>query len=650
MKFFIFIFIIINILFIYKFDSKKRDILDQTYIEYSNLSKSTYNKLLNDKKNNILSNTHLLSEKQNIIQNLIKKDYNIDCSQTIKDISKYYNLDDIWIQIIDKNGNSFYRSWTEKKGDNLLEFRKDIVKVFKDKKELNVVSSGKYDFNLKSISPIFDSNNQFIGVIEIISRFDSILEALKEKKISTIVVLNKKESKKIIKPYNDDFINNYYIANKNNKPPFFYQLDETKLEFLLEKSSNYYIEKNNIINLNKLYDVKGDLIGYVILSSKLTDLNYEKLYDFEKKILIIYILFVFIFILTYLIYLNKNNIKELNIELDNKNKKLQKNLFLYDSNVIYSKTDLNGIITEVSSAFEKISGYSKEEMIGKSHNIIRHPDMKKEDFEIMWKSLKSNKKIEMKVKNLKKDGGFYWVLAKLDIDYDEHNIPIGYTAIRSDITAEMEVIELTNEIEKTQEEIIYTMGVMGERKSKETGEHVVRVAEYSYLLAIKYGLTDKECELIKKSSPMHDIGKIIIPDNILNKSGKLTEEEFKIIQSHSQYGYDMLKHSNRELLKNAAIIAHEHHEKWNGNGYPRGLKGENIHIYGRITALADVFDALSSDRVYKKAWTDEKVFKYIEEQNGKQFEPKLVDIFFENLTEILSIRDKINKNEIFLNN
>ena len=376
-------------------------------------------------------------------------------------------------------------------------------------------------------------------------------------------------------------------------------------------------------------------------------MNYTKLYDFENKILIIYILFLFIFILSYLIYLNKNSIKSLNIKLNNQNKKLNKNLCLYDKHVIYSKTNLKGIITEVSSAFEKISGYSKEELIGQHHSIMRHPDMKKDDFKFMWKNLKNNKHVEMKIKNLKKDGGFYWVLAKLDIEYDENNIPIGYTAIRENITSKMEVIELTKEIEKTQEEIIYTMGVMGERKSKETGEHVIRVAEYSYFLAIKYGLSDNECELIRKTSPMHDIGKIIIPDEILHKSAKLTEEEFKIIQSHSQYGYDMLKHSKRKLLKNAAIIAHEHHEKWNGEGYPQGLKGDEIHIYGRITAIADVFDALSSDRVYKKAWNDEKVFEYIKEQRGKQFEPKLVDIFFENISEILSIRNRINKNEIF---
>lgn len=204
-----------------------------------------------------------------------------------------------------------------------------------------------------------------------------------------------------------------------------------------------------------------------------------------------------------------------------------------------------------------------------------------------------------------------------------------------------EVEELSKEIEDTQREVVFTMGAIGESRSKETGNHVKRVAEYSFLLAKYYGLSEEECELLKQASPMHDIGKVAIPDAVLNKPGRFNEEERKIMDTHAQLGYEMLKHSNRSLLKAASIVAYEHHEKYNGTGYPNKIKGEDIHIYGRITALADVFDALGSDRVYKKAWDDEKIFNLFKEERGEHFDPKLIDIFFENLDQFLEIRNTL---------
>ena len=139
---------------------------------------------------------------------------------------------------------------------------------------------------------------------------------------------------------------------------------------------------------------------------------------------------------------------------------------------------------------------------------------------------------------------------------------------------------------------------------------------------------------------MHDIGKVAIPDAVLNKPGRFDEEERKIMDTHAPLGYDMLKSSHRPLLQLAATVAYEHHEKWNGSGYPRKLKGEEIHIAGRITAVADVFDALGSDRVYKKAWEDERIFNLFKEERGKHFDPTLIDLFFENLEEFLKVRDQ----------
>ena len=202
-----------------------------------------------------------------------------------------------------------------------------------------------------------------------------------------------------------------------------------------------------------------------------------------------------------------------------------------------------------------------------------------------------------------------------------------------------ELMALKLEIEETQKEVVFTMGAIGESRSKETGNHVKRVAEYSYLLAKYYGLNDKECDMLKQASPMHDIGKVAIADAILNKPGIFNQEERTIMETHAQLGYDMLKHSNRSLLKMASVVAYEHHEKYNGKGYPNGLIGEDISIYGRITALADVFDALGSARVYKEAWNDEKIFKMFKEERGEHFDPQLIDIFFEHLDEFLEIRN-----------
>ena len=203
-----------------------------------------------------------------------------------------------------------------------------------------------------------------------------------------------------------------------------------------------------------------------------------------------------------------------------------------------------------------------------------------------------------------------------------------------------EVRLLNEEIEDTQKEVVFTMGAIGESRSKETGNHVKRVAQYSKLLALFYGLSESEADMLKQASPMHDIGKVAIPDAVLNKPGRFTQEERIIMDTHAQLGYDMLKNSHRELLQLAATVAYEHHEKWDGTGYPQGLKGEEIHIAGRITALADVFDALGSERVYKKAWDDDRIFNLFKEQRALHFDPKLVDIFFDNLDEFLKVREQ----------
>jgi len=177
-----------------------------------------------------------------------------------------------------------------------------------------------------------------------------------------------------------------------------------------------------------------------------------------------------------------------------------------------------------------------------------------------------------------------------------------------------------------------------ETVSDETGKHIKRVAEYSKLLAHHHkNISQEDEDIIYYVSPLHDIGKMAVPEHILNKNGSLTEEEFEVMKEHTSKAHRYLKIANSEILKAADIVAYEHHEKWNGTGYPRGLKGEDIHIFGRIVALADVFDALTAKRVYKKSWTPAEAAEYIIEHGNIQFDPYLVEIFEENLDAFIEI-------------
>lgn len=468
-------------------------------------------------------------------------------------------------------------------------------------------------------------------------------------------------------------------------------------------------------------------------------------------------------------------VKETSKHVEEKNKSLNQFQHLIKEATLYSTTDKKGIITDANDLFIKLSGYSKDELIGKNHNIVRHEDMPKEVYEDMWRTIQNKQNWKGIIKNRAKDGSEYYVRSNIFPLVDTNDEIVEYVSLRDDITEEMQrknylegsldvlqektnekeyllgqyekvinlnnsffridpkfnltyvndvfcniykstpqdlknknlvdivesdfftknneyisndllnkgnwtgvvpfqrkdksiiymdtsvntiydkdnqLIELmlvmnditdlmmaTEEIEATQKDIVFTMGAIGETRSKETGNHVKRVAEYSKLFALYSGLSSDKAELLKMASPMHDIGKVGIPDSILNKPGKLTNEEWVIMQTHSALGYEMLKHSTRTILKTAAIVAYTHHEKWDGSGYPDGIKGNDIHIYGRITAIADVFDALGSDRCYKKAWPDDEIFALIKEGRGTHFDPNLVDIFFKELESFLKIRD-----------
>ncbi len=204
---------------------------------------------------------------------------------------------------------------------------------------------------------------------------------------------------------------------------------------------------------------------------------------------------------------------------------------------------------------------------------------------------------------------------------------------------EEKVRERTAELSETRLEIIRRLGRAGEYRDNETGMHVIRMSKGCQLLAIAAGLGEDIAEQILDASPMHDVGKIGIPDHILLKPGKLTPEEFDIMKTHVNIGGDIIGTHKAPIMQMAHSIAMSHHEKWDGSGYPTGLKGEDIPIEGRIAAICDVFDALTSERPYKKAWDIEKAIGLINEQSGIHFDPNLVDLFNKILPDILQIRD-----------
>ncbi|MCF6461003.1 hypothetical protein C3E88_08060 [Clostridium sp. Cult3] len=309
------------------------------------------------------------------------------------------------------------------------------------------------------------------------------------------------------------------------------------------------------------------------------------------------------------------------------------------------KCSVNGLAALRSldeKAFRVIAGY------GRYSNCVDRRIMdsvSQEDFELVRKAYKMQDPLIMGNRYISyyysSSGveGIIFIETKGQINHMDREL---LDIFHKNISAAFESLCLNKEIEATQREILYLLGEVTEARSEETGNHVKRVSKYSHILAEKYGLSPRSTMLISMASPIHDIGKVAIPDSILLKPGKLTSEEFDIVKTHTTIGYNLLKGSNRELLKSAAIIAYEHHERYDGKGYPQGLKGDEIHIFGRIVAVADVFDALGSPRVYKKPWVMNDILKYFKEERGKHFDPDLIDILFNNLDEFIAVKEKFS--------
>lgn len=203
-----------------------------------------------------------------------------------------------------------------------------------------------------------------------------------------------------------------------------------------------------------------------------------------------------------------------------------------------------------------------------------------------------------------------------------------------------EVSKATAELRAREQETILLLCRASEYRDPETGAHIQRMAHYSCLIAAELGMSNEEQERILNAAPMHDIGKVGTPDHILLKPGRLNPEEMEVMRQHALIGYNILKSSEAAMLQLAAEIAYSHHERYDGTGYPNGLKGEAIPLAGRIVAVADVFDALTNVRPYKQAWTLEAAKAFLVENSGTHFDPKCVEALLKRWPAVLEIRDR----------
>ena len=222
--------------------------------------------------------------------------------------------------------------------------------------------------------------------------------------------------------------------------------------------------------------------------------------------------------------------------------------------------------------------------------------------------------------------------------------PVSTPIVKARVKIHLSLVKI-DELEQSRKEAVYMLGDAGHYNDDDTGVHIWRMAAYARAIAEKIGYSKSKCDLIELAAPMHDTGKIGVPDEILKKKGKLDSDEWVTMKTHTRIGYEILSNSDAPLFKLAAEISLRHHEKWDGSGYPDGLKGEEIPEVARIVAIADVFDALTMKRPYKEAWPVEEAVEEITKLSGQHFDPNLVNVFLSILPEIIAIRNKWNQQE-----
>jgi PAS domain S-box-containing protein len=297
-------------------------------------------------------------------------------------------------------------------------------------------------------------------------------------------------------------------------------------------------------------------------------------------------------------------------------------------------TDRSLRIVSFNKQFEILLGFTAHELLGKPFDQIGANIPKTEWFSDIEQA--DHGKFATRVVRLRAKMG------------EELQLSVGCVAVHN-LTGEIDSVILicqditeslrrSRDIAEAQRELLYVMGSAVESRSKETGQHVRRIAAVARFLALKAGLNGEAADMIETAAPMHDVGKVGISDHILNKPGKLLPEEFEEMKQHASIGQSILGAVDRPLIKLAASIAQEHHERWDGTGYPVGLAGKDISIAGRIVAIADVLDALCTERIYKPAWGEQQVLDYFRDQRGRQFDPHLVDLLLIHWDTIHALR------------
>ena len=217
--------------------------------------------------------------------------------------------------------------------------------------------------------------------------------------------------------------------------------------------------------------------------------------------------------------------------------------------------------------------------------------------------------------------------------------PVSPPIVRARVRTHLSLVR-ADELRETRLQIVQRLGLAAEYKDNETGLHVIRMSHYTHVLALAAGYSEHEADDLLNAAPMHDVGKIGIPDAILQKNGKLDDQEWAVMRQHAQIGAEIIGEHDSGLLQMARSIALTHHEKWDGSGYPNGLKGEEIPLVGRIVAIADVFDALTSVRPYKPAWPVEEAVALLRRESGRHFDPELVELFLGQMPAILEIKER----------
>jgi PAS domain S-box-containing protein len=344
-------------------------------------------------------------------------------------------------------------------------------------------------------------------------------------------------------------------------------------------------------------------------------------------------------------------------------------------------TNRKGIINYANPAFSTLTGYSLEELVGASPSLLKSGIHSKIFYKNLWDTILSGNPWQSEICNRKKSGELYWEYQSISPIKDESGNITSFLAIRLDDTQrkeyETELKQLTSNLENSNKDImnyakaieianmqlqdfsgqlhnkygelkeshletLHCLAVAAEFKDKDTGEHITRMSRYSAIFAQKLDYTDDEVENILYAAPMHDIGKLGIPDEIMLKSGKLNSEEFDEIKKHPTIGANILSNSQSPLLVLAGKIALSHHEKWDGSGYPFGLARRDIPQAGHIVAIADSFDALTSRRPYKDPYPIDVAKNIIINEKGKSFDPDVIDAFVDSIEEIRDVKSEID--------